>query len=255
MPGQDASLFAWDFFHAFHLGLAKTHICSCLAVLSDLQPGSNIDARFEALSADYAAWHRSSSYLKVRITKDFIGWPSRNDYPVGSWHKAGTSTSLLKYLEHKLTSMDLSGNVLLARACEATVAANSSTRMLYRNDNVFMDVQVAMDAGELGLRFLRRYAVLAKLAHEENRSLWGLIPKAHALHHIYLTLVKQASQNLQPLHPLTLATQQDEDYVGRPSRLSRRVDVRQLTTRVLQTYLTASYKKYVDEGLIIAATG
>ena len=254
-PGEEAGLFAWDLFHSLHLGVAKTHVSSTLAALSDLEEGTTVDARFQALAEDYAEWRKSGSYLKVNITKDFIGWRSRNDYPCGSWHKGATTTSLRKYLEARLGLMDLSGNRLLQMAFEATVAINRSTKLLYEHGEVFLGPAAAESIGELGLRFLRRYASLAKGAHDEQRSLWSIIPKCHALHHIYLTLVKQAAAGKLSLSPLCHGTQQDEDYTGRPSRISRRVDVRLATRRVVQCYLASAYDKYVAEGFIVTSAG
>ena len=40
--GKAASLFAFDLFHAFHLGVGKTHVASCLAALTDCEEG-NVD--------------------------------------------------------------------------------------------------------------------------------------------------------------------------------------------------------------------
>ena len=50
-PNQLARLWAFDFFHCWHLGLGKNYLGSVLALLSELETGGNVDTRFEQLSA------------------------------------------------------------------------------------------------------------------------------------------------------------------------------------------------------------
>lgn len=50
---------------------------------------------------------------------------------------------------------------------------------------------------------------------------------------------------------LSLCLQSDEDFIGRPSRISRRVHARTVVERTLQRSLEAAYAKWVDAKLII----
>ena len=251
VPGEEASLFAWDLFHALHLGVGKAHVSSCLAALSDLQVGSTVDARFQTLNADYQLWCKSGSYLQSKLTKEFIAWPSRTEYPNGSWHKAHITTNLLLYLEQKLGNMDLTDQSLLQAAAEATTAINKSMRLLYESGELFLQPELALQVGELGLRFLRRYASLARLSYNQGKTLWTILPKCHVCHHIYVTLAKQGSSGMISLSPLGQAVQQDEDFVGRPSRISRKVGVKSASHRVLERYLKSAYDKYVAAGYLV----
>ncbi|CAE7388848.1 unnamed protein product [Symbiodinium sp. CCMP2592] len=247
--GEEASIFAFDIFHAFHLGVGKTHVSSCLAMLSDVTAGSNIDLRFEALNAEWKSF--KTGLFQPKLTPEFIGWESRSDFPSGSWHKGQLTTDLMRFLEHKFEQTDLSGDIMLQKAAEGTCAINQCLRLLYENDSVFLQPDLARSIAEHGLQFLRRYSFLAKRAHDTEKSLWGLIPKIHAVHHVLVKLLQDAEDGRPSLHPLCFGVQQDEDYVGRPSRLSRRVSSRLVSTRVLQRYLQDAYAKYVSSNLIV----
>ena len=247
--GEAASIFAFDIFHAFHLGVGKTHVSSCIAMLSDVTAGSNIDLRFEALNDEWKSF--KAGVFQPKLTPEFIGWDSRSDFPSGSWHRGQLTTDLMRFLEHKFEQMDLSDDIMLLKAAEGTSAINQCLRLLYEHDSVFLQPDLSRSIAEHGLKFLRRYSFLAKRAFDTERSLWGLIPKCHAMHHIFVKLLLEAEQGRPSLHPLCLGVQQDEDYVGRPSRLSRRVSSRLASTRVLQRYLQDAYSKFVASKLIV----
>ena len=250
-PGEAAAIFAFDIFHAFHLGVGKAHVSSCIAALSDVTEGSNIDLRFEALNRDWKAF--KAGVYQPKLTPEFLGWSTRSEFPNGSWHRGQLTTDLMLFLESKFQSMDVTSDELLLKAAQATTSMNQCMRMLYENDSVFLKPDIARPIAELGLQFLRRFASLAKISHDRNRSLWSFIPKCHVVHHIFLKLLLQAEANKPALHPLCHGVQQDEDFVGRPSRLSRRVGVKKSVERVLQRYLKDAYDKFVAAGMIVVA--
>ena len=73
----------------------------------------------------------------------------------------------------------------------------------------------------------------------------------HRLHHIFHRMREQGRKGPFVLNPLVVATQSDEDFIGRPSRTSRRVCSRTIVQRTLQRGLLAAYAKYVENGIII----
>ena len=50
-PGKFPDMFKFDVFHTWHLGVGKNFLGGMLALLSELEDGSNVDVRFEQLSA------------------------------------------------------------------------------------------------------------------------------------------------------------------------------------------------------------
>ena len=251
-PGEEEGLWAYDVFHAYHLGLGKSFVGSCLALLADEQPARNIDDKFKLLEHQFFTWCRANgeSPQVTRVTKELIQWPARTDYPNGSWYKASVTTTFMKYLEATLTANVWPGEPMLVKAGEAAVAINRYFRELY-NADAFIPPTEAVALAEQGLRFLRRFAWLGSQAMLQGRRLWLLTPKAHILHHLMLEdTLMPAREGKAPMNVLCFSCQQDEDFVGRPSRLSRRTDPRLVSRRCIQRHLESSYAEFVKAGYI-----
>lgn len=258
VPGQGPALWFFDVFHTWHLGCAKHLLGSVLVLLAEREPQSNIDLRFEALSQKYLSWckQRKKRPFVSKIAKEFVNYPTTRSYPTGSWHKGDLSTTLMDFVEELFLAEGWSDNddPMLRMAGEAVVQANSFLRSLYMAD-VWMQPPAARAAAEHGLRFLRRYGALAKLAFDSGRTLWVVQPKLHAHHHISLYL-PLGSERGPVLNPMCFSTQASEDFIGRPSRLSRRVTAARLCSdRVIDRYLRSCFHEWVKAGYIIEARG
>ena len=95
--------------------------------------------------------------------------------------------------------------------------------------------------------FLQCYACLAKIALEANVPRWALMPKHHVIHHTALELYYGSSKGLRwVMNPLSGSNQMQEDFVGKPSRLSRRVAVPAIHSRVLQRSLISVLEHVKD---------
>ena len=252
--GESPSLFFFDVFHTFHLGCGKALLGSTLALLAEQRPETNIDDRFKGLSDDYIGWCRVNAkrpYI-TKLTKETINYPTTRSYPNGGWHKGDLTTTLMKYIEDRFKREDWSGEPMLLLSGQAACAANDCLRILYKGE-LFLKPAAAKEASELGLRFLRRYCACARIANQNARTLFVLQPKLHAWHHLMLYLY-HGSEKGPTLNILAWGTQQSEDFLGRPSRLSRRVTASdKCSDRVIERYLRASYHQWVKAGLIITS--
>ena len=139
---------------------------------------------------------------------------------------------------------------LLQSAMDGAKAINRFVTILYSED-AWLSPEQARLTGELVCRFLRRYDACAKEAFHQQRTLFGLPPKLHVLHHMGLDLLEAGAASREALNPLVFSTQMSEDLVGRPSRLSRRVSTRTTVMRVLQRYLQAAYKQWVASKMLV----
>lgn len=90
---------------------------------------------------------------------------------------------------------------------------------------------------ECFLFFLASYQRLAYLALNARKNRFQMIPKLHYFHHIALDMLRQSSNGPWVMNCLATSVQQQEDFVGRPSRVSRRVDVRRLHRNVISRSL------------------
>ena len=252
-PNRLESLFPYDLFHTWNLGVGKNYLGSILAILVQREEASNIEERFETLTSRYIMFCRETqrSPIIFNISKETIQWTSMTMYPSGGWFKGSLTTNLFAWVQHRGRTEDFSDDPLLTRALEGGNAMEEALRLLYEAD-AWIGSSQAKQIAELGLRFLRRYSEAAKLAHDNNASLFVLMPKLHALQHIMLGLLDQSSSALFAPNPLIWSVQADEDFIGRPSRLARRVSAPTVVKRVLQRYLQAAYKQWVNAGYLIA---
>ncbi|CAE7278653.1 unnamed protein product, partial [Symbiodinium sp. CCMP2456] len=216
IPGQEEGILTYDAFHAFHLGVGKHFLGSCLALWSCHFPGSNVDLRFEALEHSFFTWCKTNRQVPVltRLTKESIQWPSTLDYPAGAWFKGSVTTVLFKFLEATMCQQNWASEPMLAKAAEAVQSINKFFSALYASD-LFLEPGRAVQIAEDGLRFLRRLAWLAKQAGKDQRALWLLTPKVHIMHHLLLSdLLLPAKRGIWPMNVLACSVQMDEDFVG-----------------------------------------
>lgn len=253
--GEAPALFHYDVFHTFHLGCGKAVVASVLVLLAEQRPETNIDARMSAVSDDYLRWcknNRKRAYIS-KLTKEALNYTSTNCFPNAGWHKGDLTTTMMEYLEDRFRKENWSDQ-LLRLSGEAVCAANECLRTLYRGE-LWLEPCVAKQASELGLKFLRRYGACARAAVQNARTLFVLQPKLHAWHHLMLSLL-YGSQRGPTLNVLAFATQPSEDFLGRPSRLSRRVTASdKCSDRVIDRYLRACFHQWVKAGIIVTTKG
>ena len=157
------------------------------------------------------------------------------------------------WVEARFHTEDWSHDSALQLAGEAAEAINCFISKLYHG-GAFLSPSEAKEAGEFGMRFLRRYNSLAVQAHRNGQRFWLIMPKAHAMHHLILGLLNNSQTGLC-LNPLCTSVQQDEDYIGRGSRLSRHVSSVTCAERVVSRHLQSVYNKFVECGYLIRAKG
>lgn len=87
------------------------------------------------------------------------------------------------------------------------------------------------------LWFLSAYQKAAYLTFMAGKSRFALIPKVHFLHHVPIELLSQCERGEWCINPLTTSCQMQEGFIGAPSRVSRRVSIRQVHLRTLQRSL------------------
>ena len=99
--------------------------------------------------------------------------------------------------------------------------------------------------GEWLKRFLGCYARCAHLCmtgHAKHQLRFTMIPKVHFLDHIGTRMVKDSAKAMWIINPVAESVQMQEDYIGRPARLSRRVNPRLVHQRVLDRSLLAMFR-------------
>ena len=245
-----------DCFHAWHLGAAKQFLGSALVLLSETFPGRSVPARFDNMACEFFQWcRRNKQNPSIRkLSRETVNWPSTTEFPSGAWSKASTSTILLRwFLVACATRYALieEGSLL-----QGTYAAAKEIYNFFRKsfqEQVWVSRSKALELFGHGIAFLRKHGEVAKQAHRAGRSLFLFMPNLHRLHHLFYSLYDDAQVSDQCLNILSLSCQMDEDFFGRPSRVSRRVGVQQVILRTLQRCLANSYSKFIKRGFLIPA--
>ena len=116
---------------------------------------------------------------------------------------------------------------------DALFSINECLSGLY-HEGLFIKASRAEFLAKKGLGFLRKYAKLALDCYRARKRRLPFIPKGHFLHHQFLGMLQEAQRGPWCFNVLAFANQQSEDFVGRPSRLSRRVSSRTAPLRVIQ---------------------
>ena len=89
--------------------------------------------------------------------------------------------------------------------------------------------------------FVQEYGRCARLSYRDGRNRFALVPKLHMVHHAGFRLVMEAGLSDWVVSPLARSVQLEEDFIGKPSRLSRRVNAGRLVhVRLLERSLICS---------------
>ena len=252
-PCWPAGFFTYDIWHAYHLGLGKTFLASVFAIASDCIPRGAINERFSELTAEFLQWcdDKKRAAWVTSITKESCGWPNRSAYPNGQWSKGHITTMFHEFLqawfEKHENDYRVSQHRLLGLCVEANTPANGIFYELYSED-LWLTSETADSIGRRGLRFLGIYMRLATMCYKDGIALFAYMPKAHAVHHIFDQLLTSAQSQPMVENPMAFGVQMDEDFIGKCSRLSRRVGPSQAIVRVLERSLWAARRKWREAG-------
>lgn len=249
------SLFSFDLFHAWHIGAGKTFLASCLSMLISCSAyDGGIDLRCERVTADYAEWSNSTGIRCQlrRITKAKLGGLSSTSYPVGTWSKGSTTTCLMKFFLHACAKYQehVDNDVLMQLAQRAALRIDEFLRRLYSWE-LWIPSEKAKPIIAAGYSFLKIHGCAVKVAYTRKILLFHLMPNYHRIHHILYEMTWQSNHATHVLNPLYASTQADEDFIGRPSRISRRVSPRLCIQRTLERSLQAAYAQYINKGVLI----
>ena len=127
----------------------------------------------------------------------------------------------------------------------ASSAMNKCMQLLYA-EPVWLQPTIALEAAQNGYKFLGAYSKLVAFTLAEGkRMMFNLVPKLHYWHHIVHELwqISQVPNGPRPLNPVVHSTSQDEDFIGRISRLSRRVKPTHTHRNVIRRYKAALASK------------
>lgn len=245
MTTTPADLWAFDLFHTTKLGVARSFAASVVVWTAEVGSwgSEGFDPVLDKINTEFLAWCAAGHkhpFMK-RITRDNLAFSSRKEIPKGSF-KGSDTALLIAFIEQFTRSMLSSDDSLPHRSAHSMILlAAESMNLMYHElfqEQLWLSRESARSISSRGRTFLLAYAWLAKYTLEHHDvPRFALTPKIHALDHIVTSVAEQQAKGAFTLSPLMSSTEQDEDFIGRIARLSRRVDSRTVMTRSLQRYL------------------
>ena len=242
-----------DIFHGWHLGAAKQFLASTLVLLSETYPGRSVPTRFENMAADFFSWcqeAKENPYIR-KLTRETVGWPSTAEFPQASWSKGSTSTVVLKWILVACRQRRdlIEPGSLLELGYAASHEIYNFISKSFRED-VWMTRERGIEISSHGFAFLSLQAQAATMAHRAGRALYMYMPNLHRIHHLVYSLYDNAQISDVCLNIMVWNCQSEEDFIGRPSRVSRRVSPQQVIRRTLERALEAAFSKFVERGYL-----
>ena len=246
-----ASFFQIDLWHTVHLGFGRSYVASTVQLALECVPCSNLEEKWKWLTCHCHTWCRREKKQR-HVSKISPTLMSYNDKAgaMGAWHKGALTTNFFKWLPCLIDALPPDAAGRLVRAKRGVEKLNAMFTMLYGSPS-FLTREESFYVADCGFVFLDSYARLARSAYDAGMPLlYPLYPKLHYMHHILLEIEASAREHNMAFNVMTCGCQQDEDLVGRISRLSRRVSIRTVMTRTLSRYLAAALIEWREAGLL-----
>jgi len=159
-----------------------------------------------------------------------------------NWFKGADTVCILAFLDSRI-------EVALGNMAGSTKQYFHDIWSMIRAANSFMSCiyngALWLSAGERdhllksGGILVNLYPKCAQRAFDMKHTRWKFMPKFHLFGEILFRYEKEKRSNLPSMNVLAFCTQQDEDFVGRVSVMSRNVSVRTVHSRTLGRYLVS----------------
>ena len=237
-----------DPFHICKVGifrdLAGSVICF-LCCKGFFGADGDISEKLNRAHSAFVMYTRATSQTPAlrSFSKSFMMWPKYSTFPWSN-SKGSDTMMLLRWLVVQLTGFqndpDHSASCDLLEHMKKTCQAGLATFSILNSHGLHLDRHCGIMLFAELTRFIQGYRSLASINMSDNQfNGFALKPKLHLLRHSALELENMLNNGWSTI-PMSMNAEnceQNEDLVGRVSRLSRRFDSRRLCERVLKACL------------------
>ena len=246
-----AGLYRFDPFHITKFGVYRDAVASviirlCMMSYFDFSPEDSfaIEHRLNRAYSKFKLWSLASrKFPAIRgFSKANFHQSKQSKFPEISC-KGSDVTLLLMFLEFYLKSLlsnplkDPSDKVPLRAMYQMLLGALTFIG-IHHSHGIWLPRLCAETQLASGLRFYRGYLFMAEYCMRIGVSGFRLRPKVHYFHHLVYDLQTQIKANVEYCwSSATWLCEANEDFIGRISRVSRRVSVRTAGLRTTQRYL------------------
>ena len=245
MSGRAASFFKRDPFHIFRLGVARNMLGSSIVLLAGDgffdygEESRSIEKRLERAWANFSLWcitqgERCSAIRS--FSRDKLHYPNATSHPwVGC--KGSDTIVIMKWLDW-FVKLQLISNPESEALQKISKACCHGLRFqcIYRH-GVFCRPHCRDQVVMSCKKFCGAYAELAHLSYVQGRTLFAMVPKAHAFDHIGHSLVLSREAGCDVcVNPGLWDCSMSEDFIGHVARQSRRVSYKHVVENTLLMY-------------------
>ena len=260
---KPATLYRRDAFHTLKYGMLKDFVASTIIWLAQMGywdydgDSKNLDSRLERAHAQYKLYclaSGKSSNLR-KFSRNNFHRVKAKQFPYLPGKGADTIICCLFIefftrlrLHHGLR--DQAHRNILAAMLETAQGALNFVG-IYHSHDLFMPRSCAMMQLKCGRRLLKGYSWLAAQALGESKKLYAMKPKVHYFAHFLHDLKGQLDRNDTDIlnYCAIFNCESNEDWIGRVSRLSRRVSAKLAGRRTIEHYLLACKLLFKRTGL------
>ena len=247
---QQAALYRRDAFHTIKFGFLKDVAAGVIVWLAELQffdaPGDSVslESRLERAFSRFKMWQLAASktcslrkFSKANLHKEtakhyaFLGGKGSDSVVCCMFLEVYLKLCIQETREHKE----------LLEAMLETIQGALTYMGIYSSHPLFLPKCCAQLLLISGKRLLHGYGYLASKCMSQNRCLFKLRPKVHYFHHFLVDLERELLKGKPTLlnYAAIFNCEANEDWIGRISRISRRVSPRLPTQRTIERYLTS----------------
>ena len=259
---KPSTLYRRDCFHNLKFGLFKD-IAACVLLelcqfgIFDFEEAESrsLPSRLERAFSWYRLWLLSEGKHSTlrKFTLSNLHRKKVSNFPYLSGKGSDSVLCLMWlefFLELKLPHLQDPHVIGKLRAMLETIRGGLHFVGIHHSHPLFIGPYCAELLLSSGMRFLRGYAYLAALSIREGQKLYSLRPKLHYFHHTLEDLRDQlAAGHEQILNPIYAGCEANEDFIGRLSRLSRKVSPKITGQRTIDRYLVGCRLLFKKHGV------
>ena len=260
---KPATLYRRDAFHTLKYGMLKDFCASCMIYLGQLGyfdyegDTRNLDDRLQRAYSQFKLYCLAAGKTCSlrKFSKGNFHRVKARQYPYLPG-KGADSVICCQFIEffarlrlHSGLKHESHRDVLMAMLETSQGALHFIG--IFHSHNLFLPVSCARFQLRCGRRFLRGYSWLAAKSMQENRRLYAMKPKVHYFGHFLHDLQVQLSKGDAAIlnYSALFNCESNEDWIGRCSRLSRRVSPKLAARRTIERYLLACKLLFKRSGL------
>lgn len=246
-------LLKMDGFHCLKLGLFRHFLASSIMLVLRLgffgRQGT-VAEKLNGAWGHFKMWQLTSCRNAAlrSFSPALFNYQTKQSYPWINCKASDTMLCMRWMISLSIAVLNGNDRPLDQQQAEALQIILSLARLGIRwfdivfNHGLWLSRPCASCLYEVGLAFTKGYAKLSAHAWATRQCLYALVPKfhfqLHTLHELKMQLNTNAELICSPIH---WDCCQNEDLIGRMSRLSRRIDGRIVTTRSLEFYLIKAH--------------